>query len=194
MLSVPFQLAMGRAAALALAGLLAPFYAAAIWSQGERRWAPLPKARIRIKAAPTAIHRLLDPAAAKSRWTIRGQRLEAIDARAGKYRLFDPTASDRTFLLQVTQSSPAAFIGHVVKMEDGYCLGAVDHSESRYDIAAKDDGATSVTLTEATTFAHGLPRLHLAFQALIMRFSLSLDLLRLKYEAETGRDADPQPD
>ncbi len=196
LLSSPFYLdrmsklefALVRLAALPASFLAAPLF---VGSLGRERVGGVEqRASIRINAAPHHVHTLIDPAAEFNRWRIRGERIEAIDARAGFFRLFVPGMEDRPFELQVTSSTPAARLAATVHCEDRRPFGAIFSSSGVYDISPTNNGGSSVVLTETTLFLSGLPPFHLARHVLIMKLSMRMDLLRLKYEAETGRDAD----
>ncbi len=184
MFGTRFELAFARTTALPGALLAAPFHAPhAVGGSGTVTQI----AKIRIGAAPPAIFALLDPSAAANRWCLRGQTVEIVAAR--HFRLIESPESDRPFSLTVTKSLPPSRMAYRCSPEDGQPIGAVLSSASVYEIAPLGRGA-SVTLEETTEFISGLTRGSFAFHALAMRNSMRIDLLRLKFEAEEGRDAD----
>jgi hypothetical protein len=145
-----------------------------------------------IKAPPQRIFDLLDPASSAHRWRIRRDELSAIDLRSGVYRLNSPSLPGQPILIRVLQRHSPTTISHECSAESGGVLGAALSSQSNYDIEPVGDGAR-VALTETTRFKAGLSGASLAAHSFLMKLSVRMDLLRLKYEAETGRDADAQP-
>jgi hypothetical protein len=146
-------------------------------------------ARIRIKATADAVYALLDPAAAHNRWVLRKEQLTPVGVTGRDFRLESPKAPGVSFLIEVKKAAAPFRIVQRCSSADGGVMGAARGSTSVYEL--KDaDGACETTLTETTEFVVGLPPFLFGFHALLMRFSMRMDLLRLKYEAETGRDAD----
>ncbi len=182
------ELSLTRIAALPGSLLAAPLFEDSL---GRERVGGLPQSTsVRIKAPPPTVHSLLDPTATFNRWRIRNEVMDLVDARSGRYRHITAGMGDRAFEVHVTRSAPPSVIETTCYAEDRRPFGAVFSSSSAYKIEPTDSGGSFVTLMETTIFIAGMPPFHLARHALIMLMSMRMDLLRLKHEAETGRDAD----
>lgn len=136
-----------------------------------------------IAASPETVFRLLDIAGHDHRWSRRGDKVEAIDAGRGLYRLTDKRLPDAPFIVQVTESVQNAVIATVTVGDGGAPIGAVSKSVSRYEIAPAPGGAAA-TLVERAHFLAGLPEKQLRQHAHMMASGVRIDLFRLKEEAE----------
>jgi hypothetical protein len=182
------ELALLRLAAFPASALAAPFCAGTL---GRERAGGLAQASsIDIDASPQTAHALLDPGSSFHRWRLRNERIEAIDARAGRFRYHAPVMEDRPFEIRVTRSTPPTVIETNTFAEDRRPFGAVLSSTGLYEIEPTNSGGCRVKLTETTIFLAGMPPYERARHAIMMLAAIRMDLLRLKYEAETGRDAD----
>lgn len=175
-----------RLVALPAAAISAPFRAS---TTDIHRATLTQSASIRINASPHDVHALLNPSQPANRWTIRRQALERIAGRAGAYRLHERSLPGRPILLEVTASNPGDRIAYRVGAEDGQAIGALARSASEYRLTRDDAGRCRVVLDETIEYEPRLNAQERAFHAALMKISMRNDLLRLKFEAETGRDA-----
>lgn len=141
------------------------------------------RAQIAVGAAPEDVYRLLDPSHGGNRWTRRGDRLAAVDAAHGLYRLFDQRMPDEPFLVQVNEARPFASISMTAVGDGGAPFGAMARSMSRYDITPTPEGCV-VSLVERSIFLDGLSARDVARHASMMGKGVTKDLARLKEEAE----------
>lgn len=145
--------------------------------------------RIVAAAAPEIAYGLLDPSYAGNRWVRRGDRIDAVDAARGLYRLTDHRLPDAPFLIQIDEASPPTLIAATILGDGGQPFGAVQKSKSRYSIAPHPDGC-EITLTERTYFLETLSARELNQHAQMMDKGVKIDVARLKDEAENF-DAPP---
>lgn len=144
------------------------------------------RGEVAVNAAPEEVYRLLDPSRSGNRWARRGDRIAAVDATNGLYRLFDCRMPDEPFLIQVNEARPFASISTTTLGDGGAPIGAIARSMSRYEIAPAPQGCV-VTLVERSIFLDGLSARDVARHASMIGKGVEMDLVRLKSEAE---DAD----
>lgn len=186
MLGAKLELSLVRAAALpaaVVAGFTTPRSAATTACREVRQ-----TGGVRIAASPAAVYALLDPRSPASRWALRGERIAEVGGR-DHYRLTIPQLPDQSFRITLLHAVASSHISHECADWSGAPMGAALSSTSLYDIAPSESGSL-VALTETTRFSAELGAFALNIHSFLMRMSMRADLLRLKYEAETGRDAD----
>ena len=141
------------------------------------------RGEIAVGAPPEDVYRLLDPSRGGNRWARRGDRIAAVDAANGLYRLFDSRMPDEPFLVQVNEARPFASISTTTCGDGGAPIGAIARSMSRYEIAPAPQGCV-VTLVERSVFVDGLSARDVARHASMIGRGVEMDLARLKSEAE----------
>lgn len=187
MLDPKLELSLVRAAALpaavaaGLAGLPAANGASAAKTVRHQ-------ARIWVKATPEQVHSLLDPNSSRNRWVIRRESVTPLGTSGRSFRIETPALPDQAFHLEILSVERPFRISYRCGSADGALLGAASASVSVYNVVGDGEGCET-TLEETTDF-QGVDGFPLSCHSLLMRLSLRMDLLRLKYEADTGLDAD----